>query len=155
MRYFLDTEFNGFEGDLISIALVPLDRREPSFYRVIEMTKPLDPWVAKHVAPKLWQHLPPGFSAPEPRFMAGRDLAAFLREPNVTQPSIVADWPTDFTHLLELLITGPGYMESVPDFRMEFVRLAGFNTADHSKIPHNALSDAEALRDECVRRFGW
>lgn len=156
MRYFLDTEFNGFGGKLISIALVPIDQRRPPFYRIVGMADPIDPWVAEHVIPKLLgqeQYKLRGVA--QPRAQVTRELGAYLRGEDLTPISIVADWPTDFTHLLELLITGPGYMESVPNFKMEFVRLPGFNTADHSKVPHNALADAEALRDECIRRFVW
>jgi hypothetical protein len=146
MRYFLDTEFNGFGGALLSIALAPRDQERSPFYRRVEFTGALDPWVERH----MWPHI--GIPA-SPRSVVGGNLAAYLRED--PHPIIVADWPTDFEHLLALLITGPGYMESVPDFAMEFCRLSGFNTADHSKVPHNALADAEALRDECVRRFGY
>ena len=52
MRYFLDVEFNGFCGELISIALVPeLDGAAP-FYEALDCAKPT-PWVAEHVLPVL------------------------------------------------------------------------------------------------------
>lgn len=143
MKLYLDNEFNGFGGELISLALVPADRRIPSFYRQVKMTTPVDPWVAQHVFPHLddrsWVE----------REMAGALLANYLR--NVDSPVIVADWPTDFEHLLALLISGPGLMHSVPDFGMEFHRLPGFNTAATSRLPHHALADAEALRERCER----
>ena len=44
MRYFLDAEFNGFGGGLISIALVAADRNADAFYEVLPCAKP-DPWV--------------------------------------------------------------------------------------------------------------
>lgn len=142
MKLYLDTEFNGFGGELISLALVPADRRIPSFYKEVFFAPPLDPWVAKHVMPHLEGR------AVE-RGVAGALLAAYLR--NVDFPVIVADWPTDFEHLLALLINGPGMMHSAPDFSMEFHRLPGFNTAAKSRLPHHALADAEALRDHCER----
>ena len=50
MRYFLDVEFNGFGGPLLSLALVPEDpTRLPSMRRC---RKP-DVWVAAHVLPVL------------------------------------------------------------------------------------------------------
>jgi hypothetical protein len=137
MRYFLDTEFNSFGGKLMSLALSPADPSIPPFYRVVEMTDPLDPWVAKHVSPHLNLQ-------PEPREVVAQALAEYLSEH--TKPIIVADWPSDFEHLMALLITGPGEMVGAPDFAMEFYRLHGFNTAGHSALPHNALADAEALR---------
>lgn len=142
MRYFLDTEFNGFGGELMSLAIAPEDHERSSFYVVVPWERPLDPWVLKHVVPFLDQ-------PPVPRAVAAARLAEYLRSDS--RAVIVADWPTDFEHLLALLITGPGLMADVPDFGMEFRRLPGFNTANTSRRPHNALSDAEALRDECLR----
>jgi hypothetical protein len=141
MRYYLDTEFNGFGGELMSLALVPEDRAQPSFYVVLEMPGRVDPWVQKHVVPYL-------MAQPEQRSMAATRLCNYLNGAK-ERPVIVADWPTDFEHLLELLIVGPGMMLRAPDFDMEFRRLTGFNTATASRIPHNALADAEALRDYC------
>jgi hypothetical protein len=140
MRLYLDTEFNGFGGELISMALVPADQSRSVFYTVVPWKQPTVPWVAEHVVPRLR-------CDPEPREKAGALLAAYLR--NTHEPVIVADWPTDFEHLLALLISGPGMMQPAPDFTMEFQRLPGFNTANHSKVPHNALEDARALRDWC------
>jgi hypothetical protein len=138
MRYYLDTEFNGFGGELISLALVPAESSLPEFYAVVPCRAHVDSWVDMHVMPNLRQ-------LPEPHALAAARLASFLCE--AERPIIVADWPTDFEHLLALLITGPGTMRPVPDFGMEFKRLPGFNTADHSAIPHNALEDARALRN--------
>lgn len=148
MRYYLDTEFNSFLGELISLALVPADPSLPSFYVVVPWAKPTDPWVAQHVVPHLG-------AAPVARETAAQMLGLFLRSADAssaTKPVVVADWPTDFEHLLALLITGPGQMEAVPEFSMEFRPLPGFNTASTSKTPHNALADAEALRDYCEGR---
>ena len=141
MRYYLDTEFNGFNGGLMALALVPADTSKALFYRVVECPGPVDPWVQRHVVPFL-------NGSPASREVAGAELAAFLRNAG-ERPTIVADWPTDFEHLLALLINGPGMMHSAPDFDMEYRRLAGFNTAAHSRVPHNALEDAIALRDHC------
>ena len=52
MRYFLDTEYNGFGGTLLSLALVPADGSE-EFYAVITHDGPLDPWVERNVLPFL------------------------------------------------------------------------------------------------------
>jgi hypothetical protein len=52
MRYFLDTEFNGFGGELISIALVPEVQSLAPFYEAIECTNPIA-WVKDNVLPVL------------------------------------------------------------------------------------------------------
>ena len=49
LRYFLDTEFNGFGGELLSLALVP-DEGDREFYVVLPLPDTLDPWVERHVA---------------------------------------------------------------------------------------------------------
>jgi hypothetical protein len=145
VKYFLDTEFNGFGGALMSLALVPEDVKAHEFYEVVDVAGPIAPWVAQHVVPHLGRR-------PLPRSTTAVLLATFLRNATLKHGhiTIVADWPTDFEHLMALLIIGPGMMESVPDFAMEFKRLPGFNTADHSAVPHNALEDARALRNHCV-----
>lgn len=153
MKLYLDTEFNGFGGALISLALAPADQGAPEFYRVVAGRGPVDPWVEKHVMPYL--SLGPVSGA-----QAGYELADYLRlmadwPKDPARPAIVADWPTDFEHLLALLIDGPGVMHSAPDFDMEFRRLPGFNTAAHSRVPHNALEDARALRDYCEKLGKW
>jgi hypothetical protein len=40
MRYFIDAEFNGFGGQLISLALVPEDRDAVPFYEALPCTEP-------------------------------------------------------------------------------------------------------------------
>ena len=50
MRLWIDTEYNGFRGALISMALVDEEGRE--WYEVLKCRSP-SPWVAKHVMPKL------------------------------------------------------------------------------------------------------
>nr|MBA4771246.1 hypothetical protein [Sphingobium sp.] len=56
MRYFLDTEFNGFGGTLISVALVP-EHGDQEFYVSLPLPDEIEPWVAKHVIPYL-RHVP-------------------------------------------------------------------------------------------------
>jgi hypothetical protein len=145
-RLYLDTEFNGFGGALMSIALVSEVPGGTEFYRVVEHEGPITPWVAEHVVPYLR-------GTPRPRVEVARDMADALSR--IYAPVIVADWPSDFEHLLGLLITGPGQMVKVPDFGMDFRALPGFNTADHSLTPHNALADARALRDYCEGNGKW
>jgi len=41
-------------------------------------------------------------------------------------------------------------MVEAPGLKFEFLPLAGFSTAANSKVPHNALHDARALRDHVL-----
>src|SRR5689334_15102684 len=67
-----------------------------------------------------------------------------------SEPLIIADWPEDIAQFNMLLLTGPGAMVEVPPLIFQFVDLPGFSTAANSKVPHNALHDARALRDHLL-----
>ena len=159
MRYFLDTEYNGWGGALLSLALVPEDGGQ-EFYATLDWTGTLEPWVEQNVLPYL-------DSVPEtlvsPRLARGdvaRELSTWLmREhesqslanyPNETDLRVVADWPEDISQICDLLVIGPGSMVDVPPIAFELVHLPGFSTAANSKVPHNALHDARSLRDHIV-----
>jgi hypothetical protein len=143
MRYFLDTEYNGWGGALLSLALVPDDGEE--LYLALDWIGPLETWVERNVIPYL-DAVPEQLVSPRmSRVDAARTLAHYLAgDPD---PLIVADWPEDIAQLNALLVTGPGIMAELPRLRCEFIALSGFSTAANSKVPHNALHDARALRD--------
>ncbi|MFZ5706046.1 MAG: hypothetical protein ACOY5R_12395 [Pseudomonadota bacterium] len=143
MRYFLDTEFNGFGGDLLSLALVP-EYGDQDYYVVIPTDAPYHPWVEKHVVPYL-ESVPRMLYNRLDRIAAAHDVAAFLAgDPD---PVIVADWPEDIALFCRLLLVGETEIVDVRHMRFEFHRTPGFSTARNSAVPHNALHDARALRD--------
>lgn len=144
MRYFLDTEYNGFGGALISLALVP-EHGDQEFYAVLPLPEQIHPWVERNVLPYL-AAVPPGI---DPRAVspgiAAAHLATYLSAD--AEPVIVADWPDDIALFCSLLVTGEGQMVAVGSLRFELIRSPGFSTAANSRVPHNALHDARALRD--------
>lgn len=138
MNIYIDTEFNSFQGELISVALCAEDGQE--FYEVLHCKDP-HVWVEKHVMPILNK-------APLPTYSALQDkLQVFLRQ--YKRINIIADWPDDIRYFCELLITGPGENFNRPPTTME-IRPDLCN--DNSKIPHNALEDARAIRTLAVHR---
>ena len=146
MRYFLDTEFDGFGGPLISLALVPEDSGE-EFYVVLDQPA-TNPWVQRHVEPFL-DHVPEGLRSPRlDRAAASHALAQWLAHDDGAE--IIADWPEDLAFLANLLVTGPGRMHQVHGLVLRFVPLPGFCTAANSAVPHNALHDARALREHLI-----
>ena len=146
MRYFLDTEFNGFAGALLSLALVPEEGEE--FYATLQCTDPIDPWVERHVVPYL-DHVPDALQGPRlTRLDAATMLAHYLAHD--AAPLLVADWPEDIAQFSMLLLTGPGTMVPVPPLSFELLTLPGFSTAANSAVPHNALHDARSLRDHVL-----
>jgi hypothetical protein len=144
MRYFLDTEYNGFGGELISIALVP-EHGDQEYYAVLPLPTQVHDWVERHVLPYL-RSVPPGLDADTvTREQAAHELARYLgADPD---PLVVADWPEDLAHLCALLVTGPAEIVEIGRLRMEFLRTPGFSTAQNSRVPHNALHDARSLRE--------
>ena len=146
MRYFLDTEFNGFGGALLSLALVPEDGEE--FYATLHCDDPIEPWVERHVAPFL-DMVPEQLAGPRmSRADARSGLAHYLQADPA--PLLLADWPEDIAQFCMLLLTGPGTMVPVPPISFELMPLPGFSTAANSAVPHNALHDARALRDHVL-----
>lgn len=147
MRYFLDTEFNGHGGALLSLALVP-ESGDDELYLTLTCSDPIEPWVERHVVPFL-DHVPSGLKSPRlDRPSAAGALAAYLAGDR--EPLIVADWPADIALFCSLLMTGPGRMVLVPQIEFSLLPLAGFSTAANSAVPHNALHDARALRDHVL-----
>ena len=136
MRYFLDTEFNGFCGELISIALVPEGAALAPFYEAIPVAEPTE-WVCANALPVLG-------ADPRSRDVVRDLFAAYLM--NDPAPLLVADWPEDIALAARLLITGPGYMKPVRSLRFELVDPDIIGPMVPSAVPHNALHDAQALR---------
>ena len=142
MRYYLDAEFNGFGGALISIALVPEAEGAASFYGAVECPDPTS-WVAAHVMPKL--DIEP-MSCAELQWAFADYLAA---DP---EPVLVADWPEDIVHAARLLVTDDGRRLIISAVRFELAEVVNFSTAELSQVPDNAWHDAVALRTFCMAR---
>jgi len=135
MNLFIDTEFNSFGGELMSIALIADNGNQ--FYRELYLPANIHPWVAEHVVPKF-------SSTPTSVDQIQRSLEAFLNQ--FDKVNIIADWPDDLRHLCQLLITGPGTRISFPPMTMQIVHLDG-----ESANPHHALFDAIGLKHEYNR----
>lgn len=130
MNIYIDTEFNEFQGELISMALVSESGEE--FYEVLPCANP-GPWVAENVMPILGQQAIPKESL---QVKLQHWLSQFARV------HLVADWPEDIQHFCAMLITGPGMRLNTPSLSMEIRR----DLDAHSELPHNALADARAIR---------
>lgn len=143
LRYFLDTEYNGIGGALLSLALVPDNGDE--LYLTLQTDQPVVDWVQRHVVPYL-DAVPEQLSCPRlSRKDAAHALERYLRHDQ--EPLIVADWPEDIAQFCNLLVTGPGDMIELRHLSFRLAPMSNFSTAANSKVPHNALHDARALRD--------
>lgn len=81
MKLFIDCEFNGMGGQLLSIALVPLDKQLEPLYREQVVYEPVDNWVTDNVFPKLDHYaFGPKFKIPCSRAQLQADLAMYLNQ---------------------------------------------------------------------------
>jgi hypothetical protein len=153
MRFYLDTEFNGFGGELISIALVTQFLRGAQYtsYQIIKPSadRILDPWVADNVIPHLRvESTDQGHEVTPDE--AGARLAAIFAEYGHVE--IYADWPADFEHLCALLARHGKNMgfSYCPNMTFRLVPTPDL-TFWRSGTQHNALDDAMTLQrwNEC------
>ncbi len=149
-NFYLDTEFNGFCGRLISMAIVSEDLSS-EFYEVLDETTYcnydaglyIDPWVLKNVIPNLNKE-----SISVKEFQDKLQIFLIQNSEN-NKIRIIADWPEDLTHFCKMLITAPGRRLEIPDLELIFDSSIEYT----SKIPHNALEDARAIaKGQCIKQ---
>ena len=131
MTLYLDTEFNGHGGQLISLALVS-DRSPDEFYGVVPFIDPVHPWVAEHVVPLLDRE-------PEPPEEFRMRLQMFMERHSGEE--IIADWTDDFKLLMSAMSGGSYEKRWMVPCGMRLI-VSGDVQPER---PHNALSDARAL----------
>jgi len=130
-RIFIDCEFNGWMGELLSFAMVAEDGQE--FYAVLPEPRIWDKWCFENVLPVLGKQPVASYEDFRLAFLE------FLR--GFANPTIIADWPADLYYFNSVLL-GRSHTESVMrPCRMQLV------ACDYdSAIPHNALEDARAIK---------
>lgn len=131
MKLWLDTEFNGWEGDLISMGMTSEDGKE--FYEVLECVYPV-PWVKENVVPLL---LKDSIS----KGLFTKRLEQYLSQWDSIE--VIADWPRDLELFYSSLLVGNGWMISIPK-QLSTKLVRGLDM--RSLLPHNAIEDARALK---------
>lgn len=141
MALYLDCEFNGHCGRLISMALASTEGDH--WYGIWPMDlATINPWVVEHVMPVLNVH-PTSL-----RLNLGDEFTAAMTRASLhtylerhAGEIIYADWPADFEHLMHVM-AGDSYEQSwMVDIGMQLLKA----TDPKPEVPHNALSDAVAL----------
>lgn len=147
MKYYIDTEFNAFNGELLTLALVPSNYQRAELYlaRSDIDTISVHPWVRANVLDII---VAPGAM---PVVAKLEEFPLLIRKYLAADPDpvIVADWPDDIKYFMECLITGPGMMISLESLKTELRRVNSYPTKLKGAIQHNALWDARALRACC------
>lgn len=143
MRYFIDCEFDGHNGPLLSIALVPTDG--PSIH--IKTTAPVrDDWVFANVLPLMDRH-----GAEQAASVNSNDVGGVIRAfiGSDAHPVIVADSPVDIGRFCQTISTGEdGSWASTgyPQMTFEVHNVDCYPTDLPGAVQHNAWWDAMALR---------
>lgn len=135
MRYYIDTEFNGTGGQLLSIALVREDGE--SFYEVLHVHELIVPWVQENVVSHFEKEA-------ITRLQVVKKMQKFLRK-NSGPHVFIADWSEDLVHFNTMLLRDHGKRNDPLRYACLLLNLPGFDTALASRTPHNALEDARAL----------
>ena len=143
MRYYIDCEFDGHDGGLLSIALVT--DGEDSIHIQADV-EPMDLWVRKNVLPLMDSHKAPK-SAKVYLHEVGNVIRAFIG--NDDCPTIIADSPVDIGRFCHALSTGPdgGWVSAdYPAMRFEVHNVDCYPNVLEGAVQHNAWWDAMALR---------
>lgn len=145
MRFYLDTEFNGHRGELISLALVSEPMQIPmaqpgqvqhiEFYQARHIKSTPNDWVREHVIPVLRTPL-----LPPARFK--QHFHDFI----VKYPhcEVICDWHADAEYFCSLL-DGHDYGSSLDLPCVVRIIKTPSEGGPVSATPHNALEDARAL----------
>lgn len=139
---FIDCEFNGGHGELISMAIVSEDGQRV-FYEVVEHKQPTVDWVEENVIPIL-NKLPVSSSVFKERLK--KFLDAF---PKLT---LIADHAADLFYFTQQIVGAEGWM--MVEYQLD-LRVDPSISAKKSTILHNALEDAKALRLSWLQQNGF
>lgn len=144
-RYWIDAEFNGYGGHLISFGLVRED--DESLYMVYNKPFHIQPWVKENVLPIL--DLVPSHVPIRRIFTSesARHIEKFMEGDE--NPVIITDWPDDISYFSDLVLTGPGTMIKIPRLTFRMHRIDAYPTSLEGAVQHNAWWDAMALKTKC------
>ena len=143
MRYYLDTEFDGHNGPLLSVGLV---REDGHSLHVRTKARADDPWVQEHVEPRMDWHMADVDASNVRQNHVGGLLRRFVADD--AAPTIIADSVVDIARFCKAISTDDdGNWCSVGgDMMFEVHDVSCYPTDLPGGIQHNAWWDAMALK---------
>jgi hypothetical protein len=144
--FYIDCEFDGHGGPLLSIAMVPRSDYGNSLHVTVRHGDIHDPWVAENVAPILHRHEADESFIVDPNQVGGV-LRGYIGD--CDHPVIIADSPVDIGRFCQAISTGPdGGWASTGYPKMQFIvsNVNCYPTELKGAVQHNAWWDAMALR---------
>jgi hypothetical protein len=142
MNCFIDCEFNGGHGELMSMAIISEDGQRV-FYEVVEHKQPTVEWVAENVVPILDK---PALTSAVFKERLKKFLDAF---PKLT---LIADHAADIFYFTQQIVGAEGWM--MVEYQLD-MRVDPVISAKKSTRKHNALEDAKALRLSWLQTNGF
>lgn len=144
--YYIDTEFDGHGGALLSFAMV---RDDDYSIHIKTNQNPADPWVAQNVMPAMKRHNADiaitGITPNE----VGRYLRLFIGDDKA--PIIKADSPVDIARFCQAISTddrGNWASAEYPRMTFEVHNVDCYPTILTGAVQHNAWWDAKALKEK-------
>lgn len=144
MKYYIDCEFDGHRGALLSLGIVREDGANAYFETG---AIPEDPWVIENVEPLLMKHKAEMYA-----FVPLNQIGGLLRDilAGDDHPVIVADSPVDIARFMDILSTnnkGEWASTNFPRVTAEIHNVNCYPTSLKGAVQHNAWWDAMALRE--------
>lgn len=144
MKNYIDCEFDGHLGKLISFAIIREDNT--ALYAVTSRAIASDPWVSQHVMPYLDSHTCPTWHNTDER-----TLGVYLREfiGKDSRPTIISDSMADIHYFVKLMSTDHnGNYKPLGRKGMDFVveNVRAYPSTLEGLTRHNAYCDALALK---------
>lgn len=149
-RFYIDCEFDGHDGPLLSIAMV---REDGDSIHIQVDVAAMDLWVIRNVIPLMDCHRAPK-AAKVYLNEVGDLIRAFIGE--TERPTIIADSPVDIGRFCRALSTGSdgGWASAdYPAMSFEVHNVDCYPTDLAGAVQHNAWWDAMALRQALTTRL--
>ncbi len=150
--FFVDCEFDGHNGKLLSIALA-YGCEKPLY--IVTGSSANESWVSHHVVPKLHKVTADFVTTPE---LVGPPLLEYIKRfSRDMKPVIVADSPVDIARLCQAITTGysGGWVKNpFQEMTFKVFNVDAYPTRLGHAIQHCAYWDALALRMKLYDLFG-
>lgn len=158
MKYYIDCEFDGHNGPLLSIAMINTYGLSCHFSTTEEA---INPWVLEHVIPNINKH-DADVADRRPLKHIGPALLHFIAVSSLmsdTEHTIIADSPVDIGRFCVAISTdknGDWAPVDFPLLRFEVHNVDAWAdfTAPHGAVRHNAYWDAMALEHYLEHKNG-
>lgn len=148
-RFYIDCEFDGHNGPLLSIAIV--GAAHDGLHIETNFDEVTDPWVRDNVVPLMDSDWAPQ-SVVADLYEVGNLLRAYIGD--CQSPVIIADSPVDIGRFCQALSTGEDGQWASADYplmRFEVHNVDCYPTDLPGAVQHNAWWDAMALRHKLAQ----